>query len=955
MLRRIFQICAVSFVFAGANARAAVPTLYVPHADVVQFQAVVDADGRVVVRWQTTLELGVQGFRLFRRHGGEPRAAVTATPVASHCEESGGCYLAADPSARAGAWVHYELQPVAPSGDGPVEATWDGVPAQEAVVAKPAAQAAQSAAVGQALSLATPWIGPSRVLAWTNSTPADRVRLCVRDEGVYRVTAQELAAAMGVDTATVSAAFASTNLALSCQNVPVAWHAEGTNLYFYGLAATNRFAPENVYWAAFGSGQAMPVASPAWSPAPATNASFIGAFVRQGTNYLSRYYYSSLAGLPASYLAFSPVIQAGGSFQASEPLIDCAPGAWTGTVTVSLLSYFEVVPDAHSAPVSIGGTVVGTPAWSGEQYQSWTFPFASTSLSGSTAALGISNADVPGQPYGILCVSYAFAYPRLYRAENGWLRCTGGSGDTVSVTGFATNDLLALDISNPAQPVVAGSALPSWNAADGSWQTAFPAGDTGCVYAVLSRATGCLLPAVRGVRDVDWASSSNAADDVILIPPEGWRSDIRAVMQPLADFRNAQGLATRIVDVESLYNRYTAGLADPAAIQAFARDGWNWTGSHHLQYLLLAGAGAVDFKQQRLGVNDYTACLIPTLLAGQRFSNGDCMTVAMDPAFGDVNGDNIPEIAVGRLPTTKTQDLAVAVQKTIAYEGALLWKQQCSLAGDWSNTGAKYYLFTQGTDRLVAPLTAAGRTVAKDYPDPADTQGNLAPIRANTLFPQLQAGSGLFHFFGHTDEQNLGGGSGKLLSDGSPITISSANWQKPFIGVVVGCRANRWHAPTTTVCIEPYGLFAPNTGFVAALGATGFLLADEGEELGVTLYSDSATNHTLRLGDVLRRAQQQTIAHPTLNPARLLYPESQDATTRLLCFSLIGDPALVYRHDVTSTGTPVTWLAGYGLTAPNADLADPDGDGWPTYKEYQAGTDPTNRRSVPRVGILYVW
>ena len=54
---------------------------------------------------------------------------------------------------------------------------------------------------------------------------------------------------------------------------------------------------------------------------------------------------------------------------------------------------------------------------------------------------------------------------------------------------------------------------------------------------------------------------------------EAWRDGFRQALQPLADFRNAQGLRTVIVDVESIYNRYSYGRVDPLAIRAFCGAG----------------------------------------------------------------------------------------------------------------------------------------------------------------------------------------------------------------------------------------------------------------------------------------------------------------------------------------------------------------------------------------------
>ena len=110
-------------------------------------------------------------------------------------------------------------------------------------------------------------------------------------------------------------------------------------------------------------------------------------------------------------------------------------------------------------------------------------------------------------------------------------------------------------------------------------------------------------------------------------------------------------------------------------------------------------------------------------------------------------------------------------------------------------------------------------------------------------------------------------------------------------------------------------------------------MMQESADLGVALYAQAATNRTLRLGDVLKQGLRQMTGE--------MAPE------RVQAFCLTGDPALVFRHDVSAMGTPVTWLVQHGFTAPNADLADPNHDGWPIWQEYVAGTDPTS--SVLRI------
>lgn len=65
----------------------------------------------------------------------------------------------------------------------------------------------------------------------------------------------------------------------------------------------------------------------------------------------------------------------------------------------------------------------------------------------------------------------------------------------------------------------------------------------------------------------------------------------------------------------------------------------------------------------------------------------------------------------------------------------------------------------------------------------------------------------------------------------------------------------------------------------------------------------------------------------------------------------------VFAEDRASNGTPWAWLLAYGLTNGTfdaAEQADSDGDGLRNWKEWVAGTDPTNAGSVVAISPLEI-
>ena len=230
----------------------------------------------------------------------------------------------------------------------------------------------------------------------------------------------------------------------------------------------------------------------------------------------------------------------------------------------------------------------------------------------------------------------------------------------------------------------------------------------------------------------------------------------------------------------------------------------------------------------------------------------------------------------------------MAVQKTLAFERAHRWRERAVLAADWDCTGIpdKEYPFSDGTDKLVAPLAAGGRTVRKFYT--SDPNGSLQAVRENHLLPALRNGVALFHFFGHGSERGLGNSWNQPARLLRSADITVANWGKPAIAIVMSCLPNRWQSPYTTTpeCILPYGLFVAGSGFVAGIGSTGYLATSDGENLPIDFYADLEKKGTHRLGDLwLQGIRKQASSIPR---ERLLSVNISGDPT--LTFSLIPDP-----------------------------------------------------------------
>ena len=532
------------------------------------------------------------------------------------------------------------------------------------------------------------WVGVGdRVVAWTNGAAADRVRLGVKDEGVYRVTAGEIAAAAGLSSNAVAEALASGGVSLTAQGRPIAWTASGDALLFYGVPTTELYAPENVYWLKLGAGERMTAYEAAPEAGAATNAWFMRTESYRSA-FVAPYEYKDRRSSNATitnvlvfgrWIAGSPT----SAFHSQERAVSLPgffEGAETGCVArVSAVSYYDFdTPDVHTCEVWLNGTNVGSQSWPDEQAVTFDCAVPQGVVTNGITWVKIRNG-LTATLNDFLLLDVSLTYPARYAPSNGVLLCTGGASGALAASGFATPQIYAWDVTEPDSPLkLTGEVTQDTN---GFWRAALLCGDAGSRYAVFEEPAGCFEPSVSGVLDTDWSDAAEMPELAIVTPPRRWISGFDAAVQPLADLRNAQGLRTRVIDAEELYNAFTEGLVHPDAFRRFGAAGVTNGASQRLRYMLFAGHAGGDYKLDAFGFGEkgrYPS-LFP-LFFHAHVEHDDLIPIhnatlyPNDPVLGDVAGDAVPEVAVGRFIATNAAELAYMVQKTIRYELTETWK-----------------------------------------------------------------------------------------------------------------------------------------------------------------------------------------------------------------------------------------------------------------------------------------
>ncbi len=172
-------------------------------------------------------------------------------------------------------------------------------------------------------------------------------------------------------------------------------------------------------------------------------------------------------------------------------------------------------------------------------------------------------------------------------------------------------------------------------------------------------------------------SPSNSADYIIITHEKFYR---RA--KEYLKYRREQGLHVVLVKVQDIYDEFNYGIKSPLAIQKFLKYAfYNWDRSHRLKYVLLLGDANYNYKSYNTKFEDF----VPTFF----FQTLKFGAVATDLPYALISGDDLlPDLFVGRIPVMTSGDVSIVLDKIREYE-------QNTVIGAWRNQS----LFISGNDR----------------------------------------------------------------------------------------------------------------------------------------------------------------------------------------------------------------------------------------------------------------
>ena len=358
----------------------------------------------------------------------------------------------------------------------------------------------------------------------------------------------------------------------------------------------------------------------------------------------------------------------------------------------------------------------------------------------------------------------------------------------------------------------------------------------------------------------DLRSIHNGAD-YIIITHNHFIQDV----QRLADFRSQQGLRTKVVNVQNIYDEFNHGILNPKAIREFLSYAYhNWQPPAPT-YVFLVGDTNNDLKNK---LN-----FVPTMqvqIPGHGAS-------ASDHQFVTFRGeDSFPDMLIGRIPANNRVDLRIFIDRTINYETS-------APAGPWHKRllmlAGSNLRFHWQTTQLIAGNQLTGKyETERIYAPHADevilSEDNVITPIGRRVIDAFNDGASIVNYIGHG-----GGGrwaSSRMLDFKDPEQNLTNIAQLPLV-ISMTCYTGSFDGDKNSLAEEL--LRSENGGAIAVIGATSIGLLDGDYFLNAEIFDVIFNKQMYNLGAVLAQAKTQFL----INAPRFL-----DLAE---VFTLFGDPA----------------------------------------------------------------
>ncbi len=415
-------------------------------------------------------------------------------------------------------------------------------------------------------------------------------------------------------------------------------------------------------------------------------------------------------------------------------------------------------PD-HHVVVQLNGTSIADVHFDGLQAKTiWTRVPTGVLQNGSNL-LSLTLPGDQGAAFDLVYLNrYQVTYPRALTAPQGRLSFSG-SGPAFEVHDLPGPDVLVYRIDAAAVSRV--QAQVTVDSRDtGLYSAIFP-GTTEVAQYVVTLASATLLPEIA-LLEPRPDLTQNKTQFLIITHPL-----FRESLTPFVRTRRAQGYTIKVINVDDIYAQFGNHIIDAEVIRDYIAYAHQHLGT---EFVLLVGGDTYDYLDY---LGQGAVSFIPSLYAQ---TDAIVRFAPVDALYGDTDGDNIPNLAIGRWPVRTQAEVAVLVDKTLNYPPNHQGKRQAVFVADAFDV-AQHLSFTQDSEAMMAQLPSAWQVDRIYLDEQAVEQARVA------LRDRLNAGVALSSFVGHSGLQQWTFSGVWNYEDVMALT----NAQRPTVVAQWGC------------------------------------------------------------------------------------------------------------------------------------------------------------------------
>lgn len=677
-----------------------------------------------------------------------------------------------------------------------------------------------------------------------NGAGASALWLRTGEKGLYEVSITELATALGTSDSTLRRQAQRGQLELTTgaqpdseqADSPVSWHFDeaSDSVIFAGSTYDTFYSSENAYKLVPGDNKStlaapMAVASGAAPAAPGSATPFRETLKFEEEPDFGYVTWAVPSEPDADYWWWDYLYGGYKDLISANLSIPDPASAGTAQLRVSLRGWTDLPQsNEHQVYAELNGMPVGTTViWDGFQQAVLVADFDQSILDPSgDNTLTLHNSYAPGTHPGEWLDQVEIDYQRNPVARDGKLWMHNVAVGTQTVSGFSTSDIAVVEAPQGEATLREDVSVASDGL--GGWSVTFDVQNEQTDFLVQEKSASA-APVVIADSGIDLRNGDSGGDYMIIAPRV-----FAGTAQALAAYRSNRYGSVKIAWLDDIYNGFSAGRTDPAALARFMRYVVSNSSTVPTDVALM-GKGTLDEKD-RMG---YADSFLPVVMTSTPWA----LTASDSRLLGFE--DDAP-FTIGRLPITNDAEGIGYVNKLIAYESSLGGSEryEAVLVADNPDDGGDFHANSDLlADRLLDTL--GFDKVTKLYHPDTNVRASLADSATwNT---------GYISYDGHGGATQVGNFSENFLTAARAALLS--NPTKPVFTALT-CAAGDDTRPGTrslagTLVLNPAG------GAMASVAPTGASLDDPAQTLGNALV-DSLFGSNNTVGRALKDAKTAT-------------------------------------------------------------------------------------------------